>query len=70
MKMKLKYALVTLALLASGTTQASNDWTDTFYRSGKYMVVVAIISIIFAGIIVYLIRLDMKISKLEKKQNQ
>lgn len=38
-----------------------------FYSSGKIYVVVAVLLIIFAGIIAYLVRLDRKITKLEKK---
>jgi CcmD family protein len=34
--------------------------------NGKIYVVVAVVGIIFAGIIVYLINLDSKISKIEK----
>jgi CcmD family protein len=64
---KEKFALTFLAILISGTIHAANDWTDTFYRSGKYFTVVAVLAIIFVGIVVYLIRLDRKISKLEKK---
>lgn len=37
------------------------------YQSGKIYVVVCVISIIFIGIIGYLVMLDRKISKLEKE---
>jgi len=37
--------------------------------NGKIYVVVGVISIIFLGIIIYLIRLDGKISRIEKKIN-
>lgn len=39
---------------------------DTFRSNGKIFVVVAVILTIFAGIILYLIRLDRKLTKLEK----
>lgn len=43
---------------------------ENFMRqSGKIYVVIAVITIIFAGIIFYLIQLDKKISALEKKIN-
>lgn len=35
--------------------------------SGKIYVVVAVLAIIFAGIVIYLIRIDRKLSKLEKE---
>jgi len=39
---------------------------DTMRSNGKIYVVVAVIITIFAGIILYLIRLDRKLTKLEK----
>ena len=45
------------------------DMADTFRAEGKIYVVVAILSIVFAGIVMYLIRLDRKISRLEKEQS-
>ena len=39
---------------------------DTMRENGKIYVVVAVILTILAGILLYLIRLDKKISKLEK----
>jgi len=44
----------------------SVDMADTMRSNGKIYVVLAVILTIFAGIIFYLIRLDRKISKLEK----
>lgn len=40
---------------------------DTFRADGKIYVVVAIISVILAGLFVYLFSLDRKISKIEKE---
>ena len=45
------------------------DMADTMRSNGKIYVVVAVILTIFAGIIIYLIRLDRKISKLEKNES-
>ena len=42
------------------------EMADEMRSSGKIYVVVAVILTIFAGIIVYLIRLERKITKLEK----
>ena len=43
------------------------DMADTMRSSGKIYVVVAVILTIFAGIIIYLIRLERKLTKLEKQ---
>jgi hypothetical protein len=42
------------------------EMADTFRSNGKIYVVVAVILTILAGIVIYLIRLDRKISRLEK----
>jgi len=42
------------------------EMADTMRENGKIYVVVAVILTILAGILLYLIRLDKKISKLEK----
>lgn len=42
------------------------EMADTMRSNGRIYVVVAVILAIFAGIILYLIRLERKISKLEK----
>jgi hypothetical protein len=47
----------------------SVEMADTMRSNGKIYVVVAVILTIFAGIILYLIRLDRKISKLEKNHS-
>lgn len=52
--------------LAQGMPQV--EMADTLRENGKIYVVVIIMSIIFVGIAAYLINLDRKISKLEKKE--
>ena len=42
---------------------------DAMRENGKIYVVVAVILTIFAGIILYLIRIDKKIAKLEKNNS-
>ena len=64
-----KSLLALLFLFANLFTNqlAAQQMTQDFMRNtGKIYVVVAVIVIIFIGIIFYLIRLDSKISKLEK----
>ncbi len=57
-------------LFALGLSSFAQDdavaMADTMRSNGKIYVVVAVIVTIFAGIILYLIRLDRKISRLEK----
>jgi uncharacterized membrane protein len=57
------FLLMQLCLLA----QTSNvQMADTLRSNGKIYVVVAVIITIFAGITLYLIRLDRKLTKFEK----
>jgi CcmD family protein len=46
------------------------EMADVMRSNGKIYVVVAVIAIIFAGIVVYLVNLDRKISKIEKRLNK
>jgi hypothetical protein len=66
-----KVALFCMALLLQLTVLAqetgSVEMADTMRQNGKIYVVVAVILTIFAGIIIYLVRLDRKISRLEKE---
>ena len=49
--------------------QAANASDDFFRSTGKIYVVVGVLLIIFIGIIIYLISLDRKISRLENRIN-
>ncbi len=53
------------------TTEAGSssevEMADTLRRDGKIYVVVAVIVTVLAGLILYLIRLDRKVSKLEQQ---
>ena len=66
MKKILCLLLLSLAGLSSFAQEDAVAMADTMRGNGKIYVVVAVIVTIFAGIILYLIRLDRKISKLEK----
>lgn len=46
------------------------EMADSLAQSGKIYVVVTVLSVIFIGIIVYLISIDRKISKLEKEEKK
>jgi hypothetical protein len=60
-------ALFQLSILVLFAQDSSAEMADTFRSNGKIYVVVAVMLTILAGIIIYLIRLDRKISRLEKK---
>lgn len=70
--MKKLISLITLlftavTLFAQDTSVNEPEMADKLYADGRIYVVVAVIATIFTGIIVYLINLDSKISKLEKQ---
>lgn len=58
--------LFQLLILISQAQGGSAEMADTFRTNGKIYVVVAVLLTILAGLILYLIRLDRKISRLEK----
>lgn len=58
---------LTLNLVLWAQPSANVEMADAFRSNGKIYVVVAVILTIFAGIIFYLIRLDRKVSRLEKE---
>ena len=59
----LSFLLIQLNVLAQ---DGKPEMADAMRSNGKIYVVVAVIVAIFAGIIIYLIRLDRKLTKLEK----
>ncbi len=59
--------LIASITLFAQDAQAPVEMADGLYQSGKIYVVVTVISVIFVGIVSYLIVLDRKISKLEKE---
>ena len=69
-----KKILLTLSLIALHVILFAQDqdkpveMADTMRSNGRIYVVVAVVLTIFAGLIIYLIRLDKKITKLEKSQ--
>ena len=68
-----KTAVVVLAILFTRinsfaqNVQAPVEMADELRQSGKIYVVVAVLSIIFIGIIAYLIRLELKLKNIEKE---
>jgi hypothetical protein len=51
------------------TTVHAQEKSDLMRSNGRIYVVIAVILTILAGLILYLIRLDRKIAKLEKEAN-
>ena len=66
---KILLNLIFICLSTTLLARETIDMADTFRSEGKIYVVVTILSIVFAGIVMYLIRLDRKISRLEKEQS-
>jgi hypothetical protein len=71
MKKRLSLILVitlfSLNLFAQQAVQTEVEMADQMRSDGKIWVVVGVIVLIFSGIVAYLIRLDSKISKVEKE---
>jgi CcmD family protein len=65
----MKKILPFLLILVSLNLQAQQEveMADQLRSDGKIYVVVAVVSIILLGILLYLIRIDSKVSKLEKE---
>ncbi|HVD97506.1 MAG TPA: CcmD family protein [Cytophagaceae bacterium] len=59
--------LILLACLPLVTQAQQVEMADDFRKDGKIYVVVAVVSIILAGLFVYLFLLDRKVGKIEKQ---
>lgn len=58
--------LIFLSLAATAQSQQPAEMADNMRSNGKIYVVIAVILTILGGLIAYLIRLDRKITRLEK----
>ena len=66
---KISRLFALMLLLLSSTllhAQGDSNMGDTMRSNGRIYVVIAVILVILAGLFLYLIRLDRKMSKLEK----
>ena len=75
MKIIYKFFLIVSVILFSSLsafTQQTDEieMADLLRSSGKIYVVVAVLLIILAGLIIFLIRIDSKVSRLEKKTSK
>jgi len=59
--------LYTLSCFAQQATSENIEMADVMRASGKIYVVVLVVTVILIGLLLYLIRLDRKIGKLEKE---
>lgn len=64
----LTIVLFMVSLVPVLAQEGSPDMADAMRKDGKIYVVVLVLATIFAGIIAYLVRLDRKITKLEKNK--
>jgi len=70
----IKCLVASITLLLFGATAYSQtdenkvDMADTMRSNGRIYVVVAVVVVILIGLILYLVRLDRKISKIEKEK--
>ena len=67
--MKIKQLLLLIFAFISNSIFAQTT-ENPFYSNGKIYVVVTVLSIIFIGIILYLIRIDKPLRKTEKELKQ
>lgn len=62
--------LMLSAILSANNIFAQAQGTESLFRqSGKIYVVISVIAVIFIGIVICLIRIDRKLSNLEKQNN-
>lgn len=66
----MKYWINTILLMLTSATAMAQDGTmaDVMRSNGKIYVVVAVIMVLFAVIILNMIRLERKMNKIEKSQ--
>ncbi len=62
-------SVLPVIVMAQQSGQDQIDMADVMRSNGKIYVVVAVMTIILTGLILYLISLDRKIFRLEKKLN-
>ena len=61
------FSLLFALICFASQAQANIEMADQFRADGKIYVVIAIVAIILSGIFIYLVRLDRKISDIEKR---
>lgn len=69
LKRFLAFIFILLSQFQLLQAQADVEMADAFRREGKIYVVVGILSIVFLGIIFFLVHLERRIKNLENKQD-
>ena len=73
--MKKVFSLLLSLLVISGNSigqtavDSSVPMADKLREDGKIWVVVAVVAVVFAGIVINMLRIDSKVSKIEKELN-
>ncbi|MFN8406618.1 MAG: CcmD family protein [Sphingobacteriaceae bacterium] len=60
--------LILFTIQSKAQTSTGVEMADILRSSGKIYVVVAVIGVIFTGIVIYLFTIDRKLTKLENEQ--
>lgn len=63
-------SLLLASLFSFGQETNKVDMAEAMRNNGKIYVVVAVIAIIFIGLIIFLITIDRKVKKLEKQMDE
>ena len=66
----MKKLLSLLLVLAFTNTFGQTEMADTMRSNGKIYVVVAVLLVIFSGLAIFLISIDRKVKRLEKKNEK
>lgn len=66
--MKRLFNLLMLLVMPLLTFASDIEMADLLHQNGKIYVVVGVIGIIFVGIVVYLITIDRRLTKIEKEE--
>ena len=64
----LLFTALCLTALLHAQDEEKADMADTMRSNGRIYVVVAVVVVILVGLILYLVRLDRKISRIEKEK--
>jgi uncharacterized transporter YbjL len=64
-----KIVLSLLVFLGIGTALKASDAAQMLRSNGKNNAVIAVLTIIFTGLIVWMVQLDRKVRRMEKDQN-
>ena len=66
--MKRLISILLLAFMPILSMAQEVDMADTMRSNGKIFVVVGVIAIIFVGLLVYMVMLDRRLTKMEKEE--